>query len=107
MSKNLAHQPQVVVRVSRAEYEQFLRDKTYIPDCLHLDGAGLPDCPGSCVVGLVCVMFVYTDPEQAIEAEWFACAPPKVVAQLIGRVELMEEPQQERKLKFLGYVHEA
>lgn len=105
MNRRQTHQPQVVVRVSRAEYEQFLRDKTFIPDCLHLNGAGLPDCPGDCVIGLVCVMFLYTDPEQGIEAEWFACAPPEVVAQLTGRAELFDEPGEDRKLKFLGYAY--
>jgi hypothetical protein len=52
-------------------------------------------------------MFIYTDPEQEIEVEWFACAPPEVVAQLTGRAELLEEPSNDRKLKFLGYAYSS
>lgn len=101
------HQPRVAVRVTRAEYEQFLQDKTYIPDCLHLNGVGLPDCAGDCPKNLVCVMFVFTDQEDGIDAEWFACAPPEVVEQLTGRIVLADdvaEPHNDRKLKFLGFT---
>ncbi len=106
MSGQGQHQPRVAVRVTRAEYEQFLRDKTYIPDCLHLNGVGLPDCAGDCPQDMVCVMFVFTDRDAGIDAEWFACAPADVVAQLTGRAlpaAELDEPHNDRKLKYLGY----
>jgi hypothetical protein len=52
-------------------------------------------------------MFVFTDQEEGIDAEWFACAPPEVVEQLAGRIvsaDDVAEPHNDRKLKFLGFA---
>ena len=104
MSEEQERHQRVVIPVTKEEYEQFLADKTYLPECLHLDGQIVPDCEGNCPQGLVCATFVYTDKEKSIDAEWYACAPPEVFAQLKDRFVVVDDSQNDRKLKFLGYT---
>ena len=104
MSDEKAQNQRVVIPVTKEEYEQFLADKTYLPECLHLDGHIVPDCEGSCPQGLVCTIFIYSDKEKGIDAEWYACAPPEVFEQIADRVVLVDDTQNNRKLKFFGYT---
>ena len=104
MSDEETRNQRVVIPVTQEEYEQFLADKTYLPDCLHLSGNIVPDCEGSCPQGMMCATFVYRDESKGIDAEWYACAPPEILAQLEDRMVLVDEAQNDRKLKFIGYT---
>ena len=103
MAEKQTHNPRLVIPVTQEEYEQFLRDKTYLPDCLHVDGLAVPDCSGGCPKGLVCATFVFVDMDQGVETEWYACAPAEAFAQLLDRAVQTEEARNGRKPKYITY----
>ena len=74
-----------VYEVTREEYQQFLDEGTFYPECMEIDASGLPDCLEHCPRGLVCTPFSYVDPEHGVDMQWFACAPPEIHAQLESR----------------------
>ena len=78
----------LVFRVTREEYEQFVAAETELPPCVQQDQHGRPICDKVCPAGLVCITFVYADPERGIDTSWFACGTPEEVRQLTERGEM-------------------
>ena len=103
MSKQTHKHPQMIVPVTKTEYEQFLNEETFLPRCIQLDVAGIPNCEEDCPEGLVCAMFTYHDAEHGTDVEWYACAPPDVLQRLSRRVVAPDEHRAERKVKYIAY----
>ena len=78
-------EPNYVYQVTRAEYEQFIGDNAFYPECMDIDETGQPECLDHCPRGLVCTPFTYVDPEHAVDVLWYACAPPEIHAKLESR----------------------
>lgn len=74
-----------VFEVTRQEYEQFLGEGSFYPECMEINEAGLPDCLEHCPRGLVCTPFSYVDPEHGLDVLWYACAPVDIHNQLEPR----------------------
>lgn len=96
--------PKMIIEVTAAEYEQFLNDDTYLPQCVTLDADGLPNCEGRCPRNLICAMFVYKDAARRVAIEWFACATADDVAALADRaIPLQEAARTRRRIKYIAY----
>lgn len=106
MSAPLRNQSPIIIPVTHEEFEQFLHEETFMPECAHIDADGTPTCGGACPDGFVCATFTYLDAERGVDMVWYACAPPEVVARLQDRV-IVDETFVERKAKFVAYRHDA
>jgi hypothetical protein len=98
------HITHLAVHVTPEEYAQFLADKTYLPECIHTDSVGYPNCAGQCPHGLVCVTFIYTNPEEELDVEWYACATPEEAAKLGDRAVPYEVANPDRRVKFVSFT---
>jgi hypothetical protein len=94
---------ELIIPVTREEFEQFMAADTFMPDCAHVDATGKPTCGGQCPQGYVCATFSYADPEQDVDMVWYACAKPEVVAQLAERAQAVDSSKAERKPKFVAF----
>lgn len=93
----------LIIPVTRAEYEQFRQEETFLPDCLQLDAAGYPTCEGCCPEGLACTVFVYHDEARGVDVKWYACASTEMVAGLLERAEADTAVAADQKIKFIVY----
>ena len=103
MSKQAPEHPHLTIEVTQKEYEQFLSEETFLPQCIQLNTDGLPNCEVDCPEELVCAMFTYHDAEHGIDVEWYACAPPEILQQLSSRALPLNDERVERKVKYLAY----
>ena len=96
-------EPTKVIQVTHEEFERFINDQTFMPECAELDDSGVPTCGGKCPQGFVCATFNYTDLEHGNDMFWYACAKPEVVEKLSDRAILIDMAQPHRRVKYVTY----
>ena len=103
MSEQSHKHPQIIIQVTKEEYAQFIAEETFLPQCIHLNVAGIPNCEEDCPKELVCAMFTYHDVERGTDVEWYACAPADILDQLSGRAVTADDHRPKRKVKYIAY----
>ena len=103
----MSNQPHMIIPVTKEEYTQFLAEETFLPRCIQLNSAGIPNCEKECPEELLCVMFTYHDVENSTDIEWYACATPDVLERLSSRAISPDDDHAKRKVKYIAYESDA